>query len=99
LSIFFKTIHKQTDQLLINSKKSLENMFNDVVKYDSRSTLSKNIFDFYRNYENYMTKTKNMMVKFEKDIIEPVSIFGKHLSGKYQDSLNEFKSVKIKLKI
>jgi hypothetical protein len=91
--MFFRTIHKQTEQLLINSKKSLENMFNDIIKYDSRSTLSKNIFEFYRCYETYMGKTKNMMNKFDKDIIEPVSIFGKHLSGKYSESLNEFKSV------
>jgi hypothetical protein len=70
-------------------------MFNDIIKYDSRSTLSKNIFEFYRCYENYMGKTKNMMVKFDKDIIEPVSIFGKHLSGKYHDSLNDLKGVNV----
>ena len=68
-------------------------MFNEIIKYDSRSSMSKNIFDFSRSYENYLTKNKNVLVKFDKDIIEPVTLFSKHLTGKYQETLFELKNV------
>jgi hypothetical protein len=70
-------------------------MFNEMVKYDSRSTLSRNIFEFYRNYETFLSKNKNLINKFEKDIIDPVATFTKHITGKYQETLNELKTVKI----
>jgi hypothetical protein len=68
-------------------------MFNEMVKHDSRSTLSRNIFEFYRNYETFLSKNKSLISVFEKDMIDPVSTFTKHLSGKYQESLGELKTV------
>jgi hypothetical protein len=68
-------------------------MFNDMMKYDNKSSLSKNFFEFYRNYENHMLKLRNILNKLNNDIIEPVNLFSKHLTGKYTESLAEFKNV------
>lgn len=94
--MFFKTLHKYTDLLCVNSKKSMETIFNDMVKYDSRSTLSKNFFEFYRYFENYISKLKLILNKLDKDIIDPLNLFNKHINGKYNESLSEFKSVILK---
>jgi len=88
-------LHKNTDILCTNSKKSLETIFNDLVKYDSKSTLSKNFFEFYRYFESYIMKLKGILVKLDKDIIDPINLFNKHISGKYNESISEFKNVKI----
>ena len=93
LNLFLRTFHKHNELLIANVKKNIENMFNDIIKYDSRSTLSKNIFEFYRYFENYLSQKKSLLNKFEKEIIEPVSTFGKHLNGRYQESLSELKNV------
>lgn len=91
--MFFKTFHKYTDLLCVNSKKSMETIFMDLVKYDSRSTLSRNFFEFYRNFENYFSKFKNILAKLDKDIIEPINLFNKHTNGKYTECLSDFKNV------
>ncbi len=93
MSMFFKTLHKYTDLLCVNSKRSMENIFNDMVKYDSRSTLSKNFFEFYRNFENYISKLNNILMKLDKDIIDPINLFNKHITGKYNECLGDFKNV------
>ncbi len=95
LSMFFKTLHKYTDLLCINSKKSMENIFNDMIKYDSRSTLSRNFFEFYRNFESFISKLKGILNKLDKDIIDPLNLFNKHINGKYIECISDFKSVRI----
>jgi len=92
--MFFKTLHKYTDLLCVNSKKSLETIFNDMVKYDSRSTLSRNFFEFYRYFETYIAKLKSILITLDKDIIEPLNLFNKHINGKYSECLIDFKNVK-----
>lgn len=94
MGMFFKTLHKYTDLLCINTKKSMEPILNDMVKYDSRSTLARNFFEFYRNFENYLNKIKSIIGKLDKDIIEPISLFNKHINGKYNECLSDFKNVK-----
>jgi hypothetical protein len=68
-------------------------MFNELVKYDSKSTLSKNFFEFYRNYESFLAKMKLMMSKMEKELIEPINLFSKHLTSKYNECLGEYKTL------
>ena len=91
--MFFKTLHKYTDLLCVNSKKSMENIFNDMVKYDSKSTLSRNFFEFYRNFETYIGKLKGILTCLDKDIIDPINLFNQHINGKYNESLSDFKNV------
>jgi hypothetical protein len=68
-------------------------MFNEMLKFDSKATLSKNFFDFYRNYENFTSKTKSTLSKMDKDLIEPLNLFSKHLTGKYNECLSDFKNL------
>jgi hypothetical protein len=98
--MFFKTLHKYTDLLCVNSKKSMEIIFNDMIKYDSKSTLSRNFFEFYRNFETYIEKLKGILNNLDKDIIDPINLFNQHITGKYNESINDFKGVKnLKYKI
>ena len=71
----------------------MENIFNDMVKYDSKSTLSKNFFDFYRNFETYIGKLKGILAYLDRDIIDPINLFNEHINGKYSESLSDFKNV------
>lgn len=64
-----------------------------MLKFDSKASLSKNFFDFYRNYENFTSKTKSTLSKMDKDLIEPLNLFSKHLTGKYNECLSEFKNL------
>jgi hypothetical protein len=66
-----------------------------LIKYDSRTTVSKNLLEFHKTYEIYSTKTHKILNKLDKDLIEPISIFYKHLYEKHQDILTEFKNVNI----
>jgi len=60
LSNYFKSVHYYSETFYNNTKKSIELLFNDLIKYDNKSTLSKGIFDHYRNYESYMAKVKQI---------------------------------------
>ncbi len=68
-------------------------MFNEVIKQETHSSVSKSVLEFYRYYDGYITRNKTLMSKFDKDVIEPIWLFGKHMMGKYHDTLSEFKSV------
>ena len=63
---FLKSTHKYSDQLYYNTKKTGQVMFDELIKYDSKSTLSKQIFELIRNYENYMIKVKGLITYFYK---------------------------------
>ena len=64
-----------------------------MIKYDSKTTMSKHFFDFYRNFENYLGKIKSFQIKIDKDINEPSNLFMKHLNGRYTECMGEFKSM------
>lgn len=68
-------------------------MFSEMIKYDNKTTLSKNFFEFYRNYETHLLRVRNILLKLNQEIIDPVSLFSKHLGGKYAECLSEFKTV------
>jgi hypothetical protein len=68
-------------------------MFNEIVKQETHSSVSKSVLEFYRYYDGYLSRNKILMTKFDKDVIEPIWLFGKHMTGKYQDTLSDFKSV------
>lgn len=93
LGSFFKTLHRHSEILCINSKKSLDNVYSEMIKNDTKSSLSKNFFEFYRNFETYFEKLKGILNHFESDIIEPLNFFNQHLNGKNSEFLNDFKNV------
>lgn len=68
-------------------------MFNELLKYDSKTTLSKNFFDFYQNYETYLSKLKLILNRLDNEIIEPMNTFIKHLTEKMNSYFQEFKNV------
>jgi hypothetical protein len=52
------------------------------------------MFEFYRNYEDYMIKLKNTLSKFNKDIVDPLGIFHINLCSIFSECLEELKNVK-----
>jgi hypothetical protein len=64
-----------------------------MIKYDSKTTTSKNFFDYYRNFENYLTKIKVFQSKIDKEIIEQANLFSKHLNVRNSECLADFKTM------
>ncbi len=44
-----------------NTKKSIEIFFEEQIKIDTKSSLSKNLIEYYRNYEDFTIKSKNTL--------------------------------------
>lgn len=44
-----------------NTKKAIEAFFEEQIKLDTKSSLSKNLIEFYRNYEDFTIKSKNVL--------------------------------------
>ncbi len=88
-----KSIHKQYDQFLLSSRKTLDSMNNEISKLENTSSVSKSILEFTKYYDGHISRNKTLMTKFDKDVIEPIWLFSKHMMSKYQDTLSDFKSV------
>ena len=85
-----------------NTKKSIEIFFEEQIKIDTKSSLSKNLIEYYRNYEDFTIKSKNTLQyiykiikisKLYKDIIEPVDLFKNNLSSIFEECQLEMKQV------
>ena len=51
-------MHYYGDMFYNNTKKSIEILFNDFIKCDNKSSLSKGIYEYYQCYETFLTKIK-----------------------------------------
>jgi hypothetical protein len=94
---FLKSIHKQYDQFLLSSRKTLDSMHNEISKLDKTSSVTKSMLEFTKYYDGYLSRNKTIMTKFDKDVIEPIWLFSKHMMSKYQDTLSDFKNVRLVL--
>ena len=79
---FYSSLQKSFYQYSVNSHTALELLFNNLMKFDNRSSHSKLIFDFYRLFEKHLTKAKNISNTFTKELIEPTELITNHLTHK-----------------
>lgn len=91
LSCFFKAKAKQSENLYLSTKSSMDRMFNELIKYENKTILSNQIFAFYKNYESYNTKYKAIIKRLENDIEEPTNVYEKHLNENFKLLLDKFK--------
>jgi hypothetical protein len=102
LNAFYKSVYKFGELFYQNTRKSIDTFFNEQIKIDTKTTLSKNLFEFYRNYEDFAIKIKDVLkyflyIKFSKlnkDIIDPIGMFHINLTTIFDDSLEELRIVK-----
>jgi len=54
-------VHDFGEVFMENTKKAIETFFEEQVKLDTKSSISKNLIEFYRNYEDYTIKSKKTL--------------------------------------
>ena len=90
---FYSSLQKSFYQYSVNSHTALELLFNNLMKFDNRSSHSKLIFDFYRLFEKHLTKAKNISNTFTKELIEPTELITNHLREKNYNELVQLKKI------
>lgn len=68
MNSYYKTVFKYGELFYTSTRKAIEVFFNEQVKIDTKTTLSKNMFEFYRSYDDYMIKLKTVL-KYLKNYI------------------------------
>lgn len=92
-SNFLKASVRTGEQQHLQTKFASEKMFSDLLRTDSKSTLSKYIFSFYRNFEAYNTKYQNFYSRIDSEIIQPVTLFSKDFEDHFSEALHKFKQL------
>ena len=93
LNNFFKSLVKYGETLHNNCRTTSEKLFNELMKTETKTSLNKQIINFYRGYETYNSKYKTILKRIEGDIIDPSNVFEKHLQENFKNSLEKFKSL------
>lgn len=61
INTFYQSIYKYGDLLNVNTKKAIETFFNRQIKIDTKSSVSKNMIEFYRSYEDFMIRFRTLL--------------------------------------
>jgi hypothetical protein len=56
--MYYKSVYKNGESFFTNTRKSIELFFNEQIQIDTKSSLSKNMLEFYRIYEDFCIKAK-----------------------------------------
>lgn len=79
---FFSTIQENLFSFSINSLQALNDLFNNQMAFDNKSSYSKKFFEFYRAFEKYLQKLKSISLKIKKELVDPTDLISSHLSTK-----------------
>ena len=93
LNSFFKSLYKCGEHMYTQTKHSSNKLFSELLKNDSKSTISKQIFTIYRSHEGFLNKYKNYLNSLEFDLIEPITYFTKDLSENFSSNLCKIKQL------
>jgi hypothetical protein len=93
---FFKLIKKSKEAYTLNIKKTLANILNNSNKdmQGNRESISKAIFNQYKEYEVFNSKLTSLLSKIDKELIDPMELFYQHLMSVSKDYLILYKEVK-----
>jgi hypothetical protein len=61
MSLYYRSVYKYGDIFQTNTHKSIESFFNEQIKMDTKTSIIKTLFEFYRSYEDYMLKMKQIL--------------------------------------
>ena len=90
---YYQSVQKNGDDFINYTKDAIEAFFEQQIHSDTRSTVAKNLIEFYRYYEDYAINVKQVLTKFSREMIEPMQIFLQNLTTIYTENLDEMKIV------
>ena len=89
-SSFFKEFTKSGRKLILNSKKSLEDLNTEINKEEYySSSLNKNLNELSNVFKEMLDKVENLCATIEKDIIEKITEFDKEYKTNNKNNLNK----------
>ena len=88
-----KTIMKNGDSFYSKTKKVLDEFNAELSKENLLTTTYENYSDFYKLYDNYLSKFESLMGIIEKEILEHFTTFTVEISKKNNDNFELFEKI------
>lgn len=94
---FLKSVHKHSEQFVINTKKTLDTFISQFFRDDLKTSLSIHCFEFYRAVSSHYATIISQNSKLNNELIEPLAEYISHINSQSISALNEFKELLIEI--
>jgi hypothetical protein len=61
LNMYFKSVLKYGSSFCLSTKQSIELFFNELIKTGAKTSLTKNLIEFYRSYDDFCIKIDKIL--------------------------------------
>ena len=93
ISQFFESFQKYLNDYATNTQKSLNLLFTNLIKFDSKSTHIKKFFGVCRLFEKHLLKLTSISKKIYTELVQPTNDFSKFIVNDNNIHLNELRKI------
>ena len=93
ISQFFTTFQKDLNDYSTNTQNNLNLLFNNLIKFDNKSTYIKKFFGICRLFEKHLLKLKSISKKIYTELVQQTNDFSKYISNDNNNQLNELRKL------
>ena len=91
---FFSNFQKNLNDFSTITQKNLNDLFSNLLKFDTKSTHIKKFFAVFRLFEGHLIKLSTIAKKINNELVQPTNDFTKFLSNNNNSQLIEFQKLK-----